>query len=169
MRQKRDRAARTPSPQLSIRRARPEDIGALVALDAMVSASPWQAVHFGGACRVGDVAGRPRAEEFALVVEVEGHVAGFVVISVVLDEASILNIAVQPSLQRRGLALALLHAARAAIRESGGKRCLLEVRESNAGARALYEEFGFEQVDRRNGYYRNPTEDALVLALTLTA
>ena len=169
MRQKRDRAARTPSPQLSIRRARPEDIGALVALDAMVSASPWQAVHFGGACRVGDVAGRPRAEEFALVVEVEGHVAGFVVISVVLDEASILNIAVQPSLQRRGLALVLLRAARAAIRESGGKRCLLEVRESNGAARRLYEKCGFRVDGIRRNYYPAPSgrENALLMSLQL--
>jgi len=164
-----DRAARESSPQLDIRRAGPDDISVLVALDAMVSASPWQAVHFLSACREGESADGPRAEEFALVVEVEGEVAGFVVTSVVLDEASILNIAVQPSLQRRGLALALLHAAQTAIRESGGRRCLLEVRQSNKAARHLYEKCGFRVDGIRRNYYPAPSgrEDALLMSVQL--
>lgn len=165
----RDRAARECSPQPNIRRARPDDISALVALDAMVSANPWQAVHFASACREGEIAAGARAQEFALVAEVEGMGAGFVVISVVLDEASILNVAVQSSLQRRGIALALLRAALAAIGESGGKRCLLEVRESNRAARRLYEKCGFRVDGVRRNYYPSPLgrEDALLMSVQL--
>lgn len=163
-----ERAVRQCSQQ-GIRRARPDDISALVAIDAAVSASPWQAMHFASACREGDVAAGSRAAEYALVVEVEGEVAGFVVISIVLDEASILNIAVKPSLQRRGLALALLRAAQAAIRESGGKRCLLEVRESNTAARRLYEKLGYRVDGIRKNYYPGPSgcEDALLMSVQL--
>lgn len=135
----------------------------------MVSTNPWQAVHFANACRKGEVSGGCAAAEYALVVEVEGERAGFVVISVVLDEASILNIAVQPTLQRRGFALALLDAALAAIRESGAKRGLLEVRESNAAARRLYEKCGFRLDGIRRNYYPAPSgrEDALLMSVQL--
>ena len=165
----RDRAARECPPHPDIRRARTDDISALVALDAMVSASPWQAVHFASACREGEVGAGTRAKEFALLAEVEGVGAGFAVISVVLDEASLLNVAVQPSLQRCGIALALLRAALAAIRESGGKRCLLEVRESNRAARRLYEKCGFRVDGIRRNYYPAPSgrEDALLMSLQL--
>lgn len=163
-----ERAARQCLQQ-GIRRARPDDINALVAIDAAVSASPWQAVHFASACREGGVAAGARAEEYALVVEVEGEVAGFVVVSIVLDEASILNIAVKPSLQRRGLALALLRAAQEVIRESGGTRCLLEVRESNIAARRLYEKFGYRVDGIRKSYYPGPSgfEDAVLMSVQL--
>jgi ribosomal-protein-alanine N-acetyltransferase len=38
----------------------------------------------------------------------------------------------------------------------------LEVRESNAAARALYANAGFEQTSRRKSYYANPLEDAIL-------
>jgi ribosomal-protein-alanine N-acetyltransferase len=135
----------------------------------MVSTSPWQAGHFMKACSGGEVADGSRAEEYALVVDVDGEAAGFVVICVVLDEASILNIVVHPSRRRRGLALALVRAALAAIRESGGNRCLLEVRESNTAARRLYEKFGFRIDGIRRDYYPAPSgrEDAVLMSVHL--
>jgi ribosomal-protein-alanine N-acetyltransferase len=39
----------------------------------------------------------------------------------------------------------------------------LEVRESNAPARALYAAHGFQEAGRRKEYYRRPVEDAVVL------
>ncbi len=45
----------------------------------------------------------------------------------------------------------------------------LDVRESNAAARALYARFGFAEVGRRRAYYREPVEDALVLRCDLPA
>jgi len=45
----------------------------------------------------------------------------------------------------------------------------LEVRESNAGARHLYQSLGFGEVTRRARYYRRPVEDAVVLRATILA
>ena len=53
--------------------------------------------------------------------------------------------------------------ARPSSGSAGARTVYLEVRESNAAARALYESRGFEAVGRRRGYYRHPVEDALVL------
>ena len=44
----------------------------------------------------------------------------------------------------------------------------LEVRESNAPAVALYEKRAYRVVGRRKHYYEKPTEDALLMTLTLT-
>ena len=43
----------------------------------------------------------------------------------------------------------------------------LEVRKSNAPARALYERFGFETLGERKSYYINPREDAVIMTLGL--
>ena len=47
-------------------------------------------------------------------------------------------------------------------KEKGAERMLLEVREKNSAARALYESFGFEQISVRKNYYSHPTEDAII-------
>nr|MCU0626508.1 GNAT family N-acetyltransferase [Gemmatimonadaceae bacterium] len=51
---------------------------------------------------------------------------------------------------------------------AGCEAIWLEVRVSNAAARALYERRGFTLVGRRRGYYRKPVEDALVLRRSLS-
>jgi ribosomal protein S18 acetylase RimI-like enzyme len=52
-----------------------------------------------------------------------------------------------------------------ALSARGARQIYLEVRESNAPARALYAAHGFTEVGRRKGYYRRPVEDAIVLRL----
>ena len=90
------------------------------------------------------------------------HLAGYVGSQTVLGETDMMNLAVDPDYRRKGLGkeliLSLIEALR--LRES---RCLtLEVRDSNAPARALYEGLGFQEIGRRKNYYRNPKEDALI-------
>ena len=48
------------------------------------------------------------------------------------------------------------------VQEAGGESIFLEVRESNRGARVLYEKSGFAETGRRKGYYTNPPEDAIL-------
>ena len=43
----------------------------------------------------------------------------------------------------------------------------LEVRQSNAPARALYEKLGYVQAGLRRNYYENPREDAVIMTKTL--
>jgi ribosomal protein S18 acetylase RimI-like enzyme len=52
--------------------------------------------------------------------------------------------------------------------EANSKSVFLEVRESNAGARALYEKTGFQPTGRRNSYYTDPPEDAVLYRLILS-
>lgn len=98
-----------------------------------------------------------------LVAEEEGCFAGYVGSQAVLDEADMMNLAVQPAFRRRGVGEMLVNGL---VKELAARqvRCLtLEVRASNAGAIALYEKLGFCQVGRRPRYYQKPREDALIL------
>jgi ribosomal-protein-alanine N-acetyltransferase len=69
--------------------------------------------------------------------------------------------------RRSGIGALLLDGAIAAVRRSDVDTLYLEVRDSNAAARALYASRGFVEVGRRREYYRKPKEDALVLRLDL--
>lgn len=92
-----------------------------------------------------------------------GPVVGYVVAWFAADEGEIANVAVAPSSRGRGIGGLLLDAAIAAAAEYGAQALYLDVRESNAPARALYDSRGFVEVGRRRRYYRRPSEDAIVL------
>ena len=98
-----------------------------------------------------------------LVADVAGSIDGYVVAFDAADEGEILNLAVAPNARRRGLGRALVEAILAALHDRGVLQAYLEVRESNAPARALYTSQGFKEVGRRRHYYRRPVEDAIVL------
>ena len=81
----------------------------------------------------------------------------------VLDEGQITNIAVSPEHRRRGFGEAVTRALLDYAAERGIVSVSLEVRESNAAAIALYEKLGFERRGVRKGFYRAPTEAAIVM------
>lgn len=94
-------------------------------------------------------------------------VLGFAAFQRLIDEAELRNIAVDPEHQHQGVGKALLLEARKHLLQSGAKRVFLEVRKSNKPALTLYYSAGFALLSERKEYYRDPTEDAFVLALQL--
>lgn len=92
-----------------------------------------------------------------------GEVVGFLNGSYVLDEAELLNIAVSENCRKNGIAGMLLAAFEEELRRLGVKTVYLEVRESNAPARKLYEKHGFKQNGLRKNYYRSPAENAVLM------
>lgn len=108
------------------------------------------------------------ALERLLWVAKEGaELHGFLVARFDAAECELENLVVAASHRRRGLATQLLQFLIAAACNRNIKQILLEVRESNAAARALYERLGFQEKGRRKAYYSQPPEDAILLALTL--
>ena len=91
-----------------------------------------------------------------------GRLLGYVGLLAVVDEGYITNVAVRP-----GVAAALLDALEAQGKERELAFLTLEVRQSNAPARALYEKLGYLQAGLRRNYYENPREDAIIMTKTL--
>ena len=95
--------------------------------------------------------------------EAPPSIHAFCAYRVLLDEMQVLDVAVRPSARRRGLARLLLRLALRAGARAGARLASIEVRESNQAALALYAGLGFSSVGRRRAYYRDPSEDALLL------
>ncbi len=100
----------------------------------------------------------------------DDRMAAFAITQVVLDEATLFNIAVDPDFQRRGLGRMLLEHLIDELEKRGVVTLWLEVRASNAAAIALYESLGFNEATIRRNYY--PTaqghEDAIIMALPIS-
>jgi ribosomal-protein-alanine N-acetyltransferase len=98
-------------------------------------------------------------QDFRVAVH-DGRIAGFLVARrLAPDEAELLNLAVEPEFRRTGVAISLLDALISDYRGT----VFLEVRESNSAARKLYKRLGFQEVARRQEYYKEPLETAIVM------
>ena len=93
-------------------------------------------------------------------------VAGLAAWQLAAGEASLYTLTVAPEARRTGAGSALLRRSLEALRGEGAEVAFLEVRASNAGAIALYEQAGFVADGRRPRFYQNPTEDALIMTRT---
>lgn len=92
---------------------------------------------------------------------------GYIGIQYGLDGGDIMTIATEPDYRGRGIGKALILHVLEIFKEKDLQYLTLEVRPSNFSALKLYENLGFSQVGKRKNYYRNPTEDALLLTLQL--
>ncbi len=89
-------------------------------------------------------------------------ICGFLVARSVPPEWELENIVVAPESRGQGIGTGLIEELLARAQQVNSDAVFLEVRESNAAARALYEKLGFQQTGRRKSYYANPIEDAIV-------
>jgi len=148
-----------------IRHAVPEDVPQIMSLAAKSeTAAHWSRRGY-------DALFAADAPQRVALVSVEGlppgAVAGFVIARFGGDAWEIENVVVDPRLRQEGIGRRLIERVMREARENGATAILLEVRESNAGARALYAAAGFREEGRRRAYYRDPEEDALLLRMAL--
>jgi ribosomal-protein-alanine acetyltransferase len=106
-------------------------------------------------------------ERILWVIKDQGDLQAFLVARFSAAECELENLVVAVEYRRRGLGSELLQALVGTARERKLDHILLEVRESNQAARTLYRKIGFEENGRRRGYYAQPQEDAILLALRL--
>lgn len=144
-----------------IRLAVAADLPEVVALEQECYSDPWPASAFNA------LTDNPRVF-FAVARHPDtARMSGYAVAWFVMDEGELANLAVAAPERKKGLGHALLQATLSDAAERGTSQMYLEVRESNAAARALYALEGFTEIGRRKGYYRSPVEDALILRRTL--
>jgi len=100
----------------------------------------------------------------------DAQLLGYFVAMKGVDEVHLLNITVAPDHQRQGWARIMLDGLAIWSRAQGAQWLWLEVRVSNARAKAVYECYGFRHVGTRRNYYpagASAREDAVVMSLAL--
>jgi [ribosomal protein S18]-alanine N-acetyltransferase len=108
-----------------------------------------------------------RSYAWLRVARLDAEVVGFLLAWRAADELHLTDLGVSAAARRRGVARSLVSDLRREGERGGSRLILLEVRESNAPALALYRALGFEELDRRARYYADTDEDAVVMQLGL--
>ena len=147
---------------LSFRLMSDNDLDAVCELEARAYEFPWSRAIISGCTSVqyriwlGELVGQVRHVSQAFL-------------SITLDEAHILNLAVEPNLQDRGLGSQMLRYLVEDARGQGARQIFLEVRESNQPAIQMYLHQGFNEIGQRRLYYptKDGREDALILGREL--
>lgn len=109
-----------------------------------------------------------------LAIELHDQLIGYVILSLVLDEAHLLNICISDNWRKQGIGKASLYWLFDFLTEKKINSLFLEVRPSNQNALNLYTQLGFEEIGLRKDYYpseptdnTNGREDALVMQKAL--
>ena len=130
----------------------------IAAIEQATFAEPWSEKS------IAALAVDPKS--IARVLVKDGRVAAYYSMYVVAGEGFVNNLAVAPDMRGRGVGSALMRDMMYAASLSGLTALTLEVRESNAAARALYEKFGFESAGVRKNFYPDK-ENAVIYWLNI--
>ena len=138
-----------------IRPLRLSDLGEVEAIEQRAYRTPWSRSMF---------ASELAKSTSICLGAVEGErLVGYVINSRYVDAWHVMNVAVDPEYQGRGIATRLLERLFELTANDGRRGYTLEVRVSNVDAIRLYEKLGFERRGTRRGYYTDNREDALIM------
>ena len=145
--------------------AAPEDALCLASIERAWVGSGWSARAFESFLQA--------AASFVVVLRTpagasdSGGIVAYCAFRVAADEIELLSLAVTPPWRRQGLGRWLGHLVFDLGARRGARKVFLEVRSGNEPARRLYASLGFQETGRRAAYYKDPVEDAIVLARTV--
>jgi ribosomal-protein-alanine N-acetyltransferase len=149
-------------PQTGFRAMQVSDLAEVLAIEQAAYPVPWSKGNFIDSL----AAGYP-----ALVLrDQQGLMLGYMLALKGPDEMHLLNLALLPGQQGRGLARLMLDELCRLSRQQDCDSLWLEVRQSNSRARRFYQRYGFEEVGMRPAYYpmlQGQREDAVLMNLTL--
>ena len=156
---------RLVTPNLVWSPMRLNDLASVMVIENQAYPFPWTSGNFTDSLTAG--------YEMSVLKE-QNVMVGYLVWMEVVDEVHLLNIALSPARQGRGLGLWMMRYFITQARARGFSKILLEVRPSNHGAIRLYRFLGFQKIGQRKGYYPQSAdsskerEDAIVMQLALT-
>ena len=144
---------------IHLRPAVPDDLSQIFQIDQLSSSLPWteRSYHF-------ELTQNQAARVWVAVDETD-RLIGFLVLWLIVDEAHIANIAVDPENRRRGAARRLMNLGLTRAWAEGARTSFLEVRYGNRAARELYRSLGYQETGIRARYYRDTHEDAVLMTL----
>jgi ribosomal-protein-alanine N-acetyltransferase len=140
---------------VQIRRLSLADLAEIEVIEQRAYHTPWSRSMFASELA--------KATSICLGAFEGDRLVGYIVNSRYVDAWHVMNVAVDPDFQRRGIASRLLERLFELTGEDDGRGYTLEVRVSNKEAIKLYEKLGFERHGIRRGYYTDNREDALIM------
>lgn len=141
--------------ELTIRRARLQDLDQIAACENACFEDPWSfAMLYEDICET--------AAALYLVAAIGDEIIGYAGTHIVIDESHITNLCIRPGYRRQGYGRTLLRALMDLSQEEGAEAVTLEVRVSNRAALHLYLQMGFTIAGIRRNYYEG-REDAYVM------
>ena len=144
---------------MQIRPMTMEDCEQVAEIEAASFSMPWSIRAFT------DAVSRENYRFF--VVDEAGEILGYCGFLYVLDEGEIPNVCVKESARRQGVGRQMMEVLIEEAKRLSLTILYLEVRESNRGARRLYESLGFVENGIRKNFYEQPTEHAVLMSKTL--
>ena len=157
----RERAQREKEAEIIVRELKVEDSAAVAEMEQQIFSDSWSEKS------VLETVQQKQSVCFA--AEKAGHLLGYLLAYHAADEAEIARIAVQKEARRQGAAGKLMQALEHYCEEHKMEKLLLDVRESNEAARSFYTKNGFVEDGIRQGFYVNPSEDAVLMSRQLGA
>lgn len=139
-----------------IRQMEKKDIEQVERIEKEIFSIPWSAHSFEDAAMT--------KENIYLVCECNGVIAGYCGLWTVLGEGNITNMAVDKEYRKNGIGEALMKEMEKRGRQKDVDIFFLEVRQSNAAARRLYDKMGYKEIGTRKRFYERPVEDAIVMS-----
>ncbi|MCI9078818.1 MAG: ribosomal protein S18-alanine N-acetyltransferase [Lachnospiraceae bacterium] len=104
-----------------------------------------------------------KEESICMAAEDNGAIIAYCTIIALYETADLCHIAVKEKYRRCHIAERLLEKCIVCCKDKCVTRILLEARESNAPAISFYKKMGFIEIGRRNRYYKEPCEDAVIM------
>ena len=138
-----------------------DDLDSIISIEESVYPFPWTRGIFDDCLKVGYL---------CWLLELNGKIIAYAVMSVAVGEAHLLTIVVSKDEQGKGYGKKMLNEMIQHAVNDNANTMYLEVRTSNKAAIQLYDQRGFNELGIRNNYYpaENGREDALILALDLS-
>ena len=141
---------------------RPSHLDAVLAIESAAYEQGWPATAFERELKHNEMARYIVVQE-QRPPDPEPVVTGFGGLWLMVDQAHVVTVAVEPGARRRGLGSLLVHGLVGLAIENAMSSATLEVRVSNVPARALYAAYGFYEVGLRKAYYADNNEDAVIM------
>jgi [ribosomal protein S18]-alanine N-acetyltransferase len=136
---------------------REERIPSILEIERQVNTAPWSERSFHNEL--------DHPQGIFLTAIADGELAGYGGVWMVVDEAHITTVAVDPDRWRQGIGQRLMIELLQRSKQKGMTCSTLEVRAGNTAAITLYEKLGYVVAARRKSYYPDNKEDAIVMWL----
>ena len=141
------------------------EIPSLLSIEERNSDYPWSQLQFTTSIE--------NSNNLCHCLSLNGKTIGYLIAMLAVDTADILNIGIDPDLQRKGYATGLLNHLIEELRKRNIREILLEVRAGNKSAIRFYKRQGFEEISVRKNYYmknsknQSQREDGIMMGLKI--